>query len=89
MNQARVFIPSSLRHLTQGAAEATAEGKNVRAIIDDLERQYPGIRERLVQASALRPGMAVVVNGEAGTLGLLQPVPDGAEVHFLPAIGGG
>ncbi len=69
--------------------ETTAEGKTVRALIEDLERQHPGIRERLIHADSLRPGMAVVVNGTAGTLGLLQPIPDGAEVHFLPAIGGG
>jgi hypothetical protein len=37
----------------------------------------------------LRPGLSVAVNGTVATLGLLQQVPAGAEVHFLPAIGGG
>jgi hypothetical protein len=38
---------------------------------------------------ALRPGLAVAINGTVSRLGLRQPVPAGAEVHFLPAIGGG
>lgn len=84
-----VFIPSGLRYLTGGATQVVADGRNVRTVIDDLERQYPGTRERLLQDGCLRPGMAVVINGAAATLGLLQPVPDEAELHFLPAIGGG
>jgi molybdopterin converting factor small subunit len=31
----------------------------------------------------------VAVNGAVSSVGLLQKVPDGSEVHFLPAIGGG
>jgi molybdopterin converting factor small subunit len=35
------------------------------------------------------PSIAVVVDGETSILGLLEPVSEGSEVHFLPAIGGG
>lgn len=67
----------------------TASGRTVREIVDSLERLYPGIRDRLCEGDALRPGLAVVVGTEAATLGLMQPVPPGSEVHFVPAIGGG
>ena len=35
------------------------------------------------------PGMAVIVDGETGNVGLLEKVKEDSEVHFLPAIGGG
>ena len=45
--------------------------------------------ERLCVDDGLRPGLSVAVNGVVSSLGLLQKVPDGSEVHFLPAVGGG
>ena len=85
----RVFIPPLLRSLTGGAGEVTAEGQTVRAVVEDLETRFPGLKERLCTGSSLRPGLAVSVNGTVSSLGLIQKVPDGCEVHFLPAIGGG
>ena len=43
-----VRIPTPLRSLTKGSAEVQAKGGTVLDLIEDLERQYPGIRERLV-----------------------------------------
>jgi hypothetical protein len=43
----------------------------------------------VVEDGALRPGLAVSIDSELATLGLMERVPEGAEVHFLPAIGGG
>ena len=34
-------------------------------------------------------GMSVVVDGDQTQLGLLQPVEESSEVHFIPAVGGG
>jgi sulfur-carrier protein len=85
----RVFIPPLLRPLTQGVAEVEIAGSTVRQIVTALDQQFPGIGPRLLVEGQLRPGMAVAVNGTVATKGLLQQVPAGAEVHFLPAIGGG
>ncbi len=85
----RVFLPSGLRRLAGGKGELAASGETVREIIDDLDRQFPGIRERLCDGDRLRPGMSVVVGSTIGNQGLLQPVPPDAEVHFLPSVGGG
>jgi len=45
----KVRIPTPLRKLTNGQDEVFAEGKNVKEIIDDLERHYPGLKERICE----------------------------------------
>ena len=84
-----VFIPPALRALTGGAAQVEGSGSNVRRLIDDLESQFPGIRGRLCEGAALRSGLAVAIDGNISSLGLIQKVPEQCEVHFLPALGGG
>lgn len=86
---ATVWIPSLLRPLTGGQRQVTAAGTTVGEIIVDLERAYPGMRDRLCQGDRLQPGIVVAVDGETGTLGLLEPVPADSEVQILPAIAGG
>ena len=84
-----VRIPSLLQPLTGGAREVCASGKTVREVFADLDRAYPGMGDRLVEDGALRPELAVAVNGEISPLGLLQTVPDNSELVIMPAIGGG
>ena len=84
-----VFIPPALRSLTGGSAQVEVSGSNVRRLIDDLERRYPGIRDRLCEGAALRSGLAVAIDGNISSLGLIQKVPEKCEVHFLTALGGG
>lgn len=86
---ARVFIPPALRPLTGDLAEVEVPGGTVGAVIDGLDARYPGTRDRLCDGSELKPGLAVIVGGEATSLGRRQRVPPDAEVHFLPAVGGG
>ena len=86
---ATVYIPSLLRDLTGGRDTVNAAGRTVRQIIEDLEARFPGIRQRLCDGESLRPGIAVAVDGELATRGLLQSVDHQSEVHFLPAISGG
>jgi sulfur-carrier protein len=85
----RVFIPPLLRDLTGGVAEVEMAAATVRQVVVALEARFPGVGERLCAGDDVRPGLAVAVNGALSTRGMLQKVPDGAEVHFLPAIGGG
>ena len=86
---ARVWIPPLLRDLTGERETVTVPGANVGQVIEALEQQFPGVRGRLCQDGALRPGLAVIVDGQVGRLGLLETAGPDSEVHFLPAIGGG
>jgi molybdopterin synthase sulfur carrier subunit len=86
---ATVWIPSLLRELTGGQETVSVSGATVRQVIDALERDYPGLKDRLCAGGALRPGISVAVDTQVATLGLAQPVGTNSEVHFLPAIGGG
>ena len=43
----KVRIPTPLQKLTGGNAEVSAEAVNIRTLIEELEKNYPGIKERL------------------------------------------
>jgi len=86
---AKVFIPFSLQDLTGGLRELDIAGTNVREIIDQLERLYPGAREQFVDGSHLRLNITVAVDGEVSPMGLLEEVREDSEVHFVAAIRGG
>jgi molybdopterin converting factor small subunit len=86
---AKVFIPFSLQELTGGLRELEIPGSNVREIIDQLERLYPGAREQFVEGNHLRLNITVAVDGEISPMGLLEEVGEDSEVHFVAAIRGG
>ena len=86
---ALVWIPPLLRDLTGGRETANVPGANVGQVIEALEQQFPGVRGRLCPDGTLRPGLAVIVDGQVGRFGLLETTRPDSEVHFLPAIGGG
>jgi len=85
----KVFIPKSIRPLVGDQEVVAADGGRVRDIIDDLERRFPGFKDRLCESGQLRPGLTVAVDGSVAALGMLQSVRPDAEIHFLPALGGG
>ncbi|MGZ0170788.1 MAG: MoaD/ThiS family protein [Planctomycetales bacterium] len=84
-----VFIPPQFRTLADGAETVEVEAASVRHAIACLDRLFPGIADRLCQDDELRPGLSVSISGRVSGLGLFQKVSPGAEIHFLPAIGGG
>ncbi len=86
---ATVFIPSLMRNLTGGGEKVEVPGSTVRQIVDNLERAYPGVKDRLVENNRIRRGIAVSVDGVTSTMGLLEKVGEDSEVHFLAAISGG
>ena len=88
---AEVRIPTILRTYTDGAKVVQAEGTDVAGVLVDLDAQFPGIRERLVEESGLRRFVNVYVNDEDVRFqeGLATVVPDGATVTILPAVAGG
>jgi molybdopterin synthase sulfur carrier subunit len=84
-----VFLPPNLRPLAGGRESVEVEGRTLREVIANLDAAYPGVRERLTAGDQLKPGLAVSIGGSVASLGIRAPVPPQAEVHFLPAIGGG
>jgi molybdopterin synthase sulfur carrier subunit len=86
---AKVFIPAQMRKLCGGQDVAVLDGTTVGELIEGLGRRFPGVSALLVEAGDLRPSIAVSVDGEIATGGLLERVGPNSEVHFIPAIGGG
>jgi molybdopterin synthase sulfur carrier subunit len=83
------IIPALLRRFTDGKDRIEVQGRNVRELIADLNRLYPGLASHLLEGDELKPSVAVSVDGEIAPGGVLEPVGENSEVHFLPAIGGG
>ncbi len=79
----RVHLSSNLRGPTGGVAEVEAEGATVGALIDDLDRRYPGLGD------ALRSGVSVVINDLLIAHPDYEPVADGAQIYFVPQTAGG
>ena len=86
---ATVYIPALLQSLTGGHSRVEIEGATVRQVIDNLERAWPGIRERLLDDNRLRSTISVAVDGEIAPLGLMEQVGEASEIHFVAAISGG
>lgn len=86
---ATVFIPSLMQKLSDGKSRVEVEGSSVRQIVNNLEAQYPGFKERLVDDGRIKGNISVAIDGEITPLGMLEKVGENSEVHFLPAIGGG
>ena len=85
----RVFIPPLLRPLTDGRESLDVVGQTVAEVIESLDRQFPGVRSRLVERDRLKPGLCVGIGTKVAARGLSSKVGSEDEVHFLPAIGGG
>jgi sulfur-carrier protein len=87
-----VRIPTPLRAMTKGAAEVQADADTVAGVIDDLERQYPGLRDRLVEEGGqIRRFINIYVNQEDIRFldGDKTTLKQGDEVSIVPAIAGG
>jgi molybdopterin converting factor small subunit len=84
----RISIPSALTSYTGQRTEVEAMGETVAALLLDLDRQFPGLRFRLVdEQDAVRTHMRVFVNGEPSRL--VDRVGPGDEVAILMALSGG
>ena len=87
-----VRVPTPLQKLTQNKAEIKTDGKNIKELIENLNKDFPGIKERICDESGnLRRFINVYVNEE--DIRFLQrdqtPLKDGDEVSIIPAIAGG
>tara|TARA_B100000073_G_scaffold1384_1_gene1243 strand:+ start:9915 stop:10178 length:264 start_codon:yes stop_codon:yes gene_type:complete len=86
---AKVFIPALLHNFTGNVSQVDVDGENVRTVINNLDIEFPGIKEKLVDGHQIKPSISVAVDGNITPMGLLEEVGENSEVHFLPAISGG
>ena len=86
-----VRIPTILRTYTGGEKAVAGEGATLSEVIEHLENNHPGIKERLIDDGDLRRFVNVYVNDEDVRFlgGLDAEVSDGDEVVVLPAVAGG
>jgi len=86
-----VSIPTILRTHTGGEKRVTATGDTLQAVISDLEANYSGISERLVDNGKLHRFVNIYVNDEDVRFsgGLDTEISDGDAVTILPAVAGG
>ncbi|RJP75144.1 MAG: MoaD/ThiS family protein [Candidatus Abyssobacteria bacterium SURF_17] len=87
-----VRIPTPLRRFTKGAEEVSATGATVAEVINDLDRNYAGMKKRLCEDDGkVRRFVNIYVNDEDIRFlkSLETPVSEGDEVSILPAIAGG
>jgi predicted phage tail protein len=84
----RITIASPLLSYTN-RREVEADGATVGEALRDLDRQFPGIRFRMVdEQDRLRTHMRLFVDREE-TRDLGAPVPGGATLHIVQALSGG
>ncbi len=89
---ANVRIPTPLRKLTNDLELVSAAGANVGELIGNLDKAFPGLRERICdEQGAVRRFVNIFVNDEDIRFqqDLDTPVKDTDEVSIVPAIAGG
>ena len=86
-----VRIPTILRSYTGGAKAVQGSGATLDELLSNLDAEYGGLRDRLVDGENLRRFVNVYLNDEDVRFlgGLKTPVSDGDTVTVLPAVAGG
>lgn len=84
----KVLIPSALHSYTQ-SSQAEASGSTLAEVLADLDRQYPGIRFRMIdEQQQVRRHIRVFINGVSAQA-LAQTTQPGDEVVIIQALSGG
>jgi len=87
-----VRIPTPLRSITKGQAEVEAAGETVGDVISFLERQFPGLSDRILdETGAIRRFVNIYVNDEDVRFldGIKTVLTERDHVAIVPAIAGG
>jgi molybdopterin synthase sulfur carrier subunit len=85
----RVLIPSQLIAYTDGASRVEAKGASVGAVLDDLDRRFPGLKFRVIdEQDRVRKHMRLFV-GQAETRSVGQTLGPGDELLIFGALSGG
>jgi molybdopterin synthase sulfur carrier subunit len=92
MSNVTVKVPTPLQKLTGNQAQVTAEGNDIGEVIDDLEKNHPGLKERLcLEDGQIRRFVNIFLNGEDIRFkdGKSTKLAEGDELSIIPAIAGG
>ncbi len=87
-----IILPQRLRSITGNHMVVTASGSTIRALIDALDHDYPGIKFHLCyETGELRTFVNLFLNGK--NVRYLQkldtPVYENATIHIFPSVAGG
>jgi molybdopterin synthase sulfur carrier subunit len=88
----KVRIPTPLMKLTDNQSEVSAEGETISEIINNLENQFNGIKDRICEENGSpRRFINIYINEEDIRFleGEKTVVKDGDEISIIPAIAGG
>jgi len=88
----KVRVPTPLRSLTGGLSDVVASGASVADCLDDLEKNYPGIANRILdEGGEVRRFVNLFVNGEDIRFlqGVETQLKGGDELSIVPAMAGG
>ncbi len=85
-----IYIPATLRSYSGGReAVEVAGGSSLRQVFQRLDAECPGILQRITLEDDIHPAIAVFINEEQISQGLIESVPEDATVRLLPNVGGG
>jgi len=87
-----VELPQPLRALAGGKSRVEAEGSSVAALLDDLDRRYPGLKSRVAdETGRIRRHINLFINGVSARRQGAEtaPLAAGDTVIILPAVSGG
>ncbi len=85
----KVLLPSPLTSYTAGRKEVEAAGATLGELLEDLDRQFPGIRFRVIdEQDAIRPHIKLFVNREMVRL-LTAALAPADEILIVAALSGG
>jgi MoaD family protein len=86
-----VNIPTILRPLTNDQKRIEITGLNVLEVIDQIEHQYPGVKEKLITEGQAHRFVNIYVNDNDIRFsdGLSTSLQDGDSITILPSVAGG
>ena len=85
----KVLIPQPLRSYTNQESQVSAAGETLSELLTDLDRQYPGIRFRIInEQDEMRPHVVFFVRGEK-TRNIDESLQGSEEVVIVQALSGG
>lgn len=87
----KVRIPTPLQKLAQGQEEVEGKPGTIIELINELDKKFPGIGERISEAGKIRRFVNIYLNEEDVRFLKAEEteVKDGDEVSIIPAIAGG
>ncbi len=86
-----VSIPTILRPFTNNERVVTSLGETLEQVIAQLDQDFPGLGDRLLDDGQLRRFVNIYINDEDVRFlgGLSASLSDGDNVTILPAVAGG